>query len=42
MREKQRIADLVNEQRFFETTQKADFTKKDLQQNTVGRRVMKT
>lgn len=42
MREKQRIADLAREQRFFETTNKADFTNKDLQQNTVGRRVMLT
>lgn len=30
MREKQRIADLANEQRFFETTQKSDYTKQDM------------
>lgn len=30
MKEKQRIADLAREQRFFETTSKADFTQKDL------------
>jgi len=42
MNEQQRQEDLKREQRFFETSTKSTFTPQDYQQNTIGRRVMKT
>lgn len=42
MREKERQFDAQKEQRFFETTNKATYDKKDLAANVVGRKVMRT
>ena len=41
MQEQDRLAELERQKRHFETTTKADFTKKDYQQNTIGRKVMR-
>jgi hypothetical protein len=41
MQEKERLVDLARQARHFETTTKADYSKKDYQQNTIGRRQMK-
>jgi len=42
MKEKERLKDLAQQQRYFDTTQRSDFVKQDQYQNTIGRRVMKT
>lgn len=42
MKERQRIRDLELEQRHFDTTTASTFGKQNYQENTIGRRVMKT
>ena len=42
MNERERQEELERQRRHFDTTQGSDFTQKGLQENTVGRRVMKT
>jgi len=41
MEEKERQLEIARQQRHFETTNKSDYGKKDYQQNTIGRKVMK-
>jgi len=42
MRQKEHQEELQRQTRYFETTQKSDYTKQDQFQNVVGRRQMRT
>jgi hypothetical protein len=42
MKAKDKLAEIERQKRYFDTTQKVDFVKKDQFQNTIGRRVMLT
>ena len=41
MQEQDRLAELERQRRHFDTTAKCDYTAKDYQQNTIGRKVMR-
>ena len=42
MRERERLAEVKRQERFFDTTNGSTFTKQDLTKNEIGRKVMRT